>query len=66
MVPRSLPLDIPGPAMFGREDFEHKIKKLAPGAYDEVFTCNPQSGSQWDGFRHVRSRPSYLESCPSC
>ncbi|CAK7203610.1 hypothetical protein SEUCBS139899_006347 [Sporothrix eucalyptigena] len=52
IVPLNLPLDVPGPAMFGREDFEHKVKKLAPGAYDEVFTCNPQSGTQWDGFRH--------------
>lgn len=49
----SLPLDVPGPAMFGREDFCHQVKKLAPGAYDEVYTCNPQSGSQWDGYRHV-------------
>lgn len=52
IVPLNLPLDVPGPAMFGRENFEHKIKKLAAQAFDEVFTCNPQSGTQWDGFRH--------------
>jgi hypothetical protein len=57
----SLPLNVPGPAMFGRENFAHTVKKLAPGAYDEVFTCNPQSGTQWDGFRHVR----FCEEVPS-
>ncbi|KAB5517414.1 hypothetical protein GE09DRAFT_1294483 [Coniochaeta sp. 2T2.1] len=58
LVPLNLPLNMPDPAMFGREDFEHKIKKLGPGAYDEVFTCNPQSGTQWDGFRHFADQDS--------
>lgn len=49
----SLPYDIPGPALFERETFKHKIIKMGPGIYDEVFELNPQSSSQWDGFRHV-------------
>lgn len=53
MLHLSLPLNVPGPAMFGRENFEHTVKQIGPGAYDDVFTCNPQSGTQWDGFRHV-------------
>jgi hypothetical protein len=51
----SLPLDIPGPALFNREDFKHKVVSLGPGIYDETFEFNPQSSSQWDGFRHVRA-----------
>ncbi|ROT38298.1 hypothetical protein SODALDRAFT_400672 [Sodiomyces alkalinus F11] len=49
----SLPYDIPGPALFKRETFHHKVIKMAPGIYDEVFELNPQSSSQWDGFRHM-------------
>jgi hypothetical protein len=47
--------------MFGRENFAHTVIKLAPGAYDEVFTCNPQSGTQWDGFRHVW-QPCFMQA----
>ena len=40
---------------FHRETFKHEIKALAPGkAYDDVYTLNTQSGTQWDGFRHVK------------
>jgi hypothetical protein len=49
----SLRLDFPNPALFGRENTEHTIKHIASGAFDEVVSYNPQSGSQWDGFRHV-------------
>lgn len=49
----SLPLELPSPALFCREDTVHTLKQLAPGAWDETVYCNPQSGSQWDGFRHV-------------
>lgn len=49
----SLPLELPSPALFCREDTVHQLKHLAPGAWDETVFCNPQSGSQWDGFRHV-------------
>jgi hypothetical protein len=44
---------------FGREKFVHLIKPLASGrAYDDVYMMNTQSGTQWDGFRHV----SYIET----
>ncbi|KAH7010399.1 putative cyclase-domain-containing protein [Ilyonectria destructans] len=39
--------------MFGREPFMHSIKSLGPAGNDEVLSMNSQSGSQWDGFRHV-------------
>lgn len=51
----SLPLDVPKTPAFGREVFEHNIKVLLPGvAYDDTYNLNTQSGTQWDGFRHVR------------
>lgn len=55
MVLLSLPLDVPRLPAFGREQFTLKIKALAPGlAYDDLYELNTQSGTQWDGFRHVR------------
>lgn len=55
-IATSLPLDVPKIPSFGREIFKHEIKVLHPGiAYDDLYTLNTQSGTQWDGFRHVRS-----------
>jgi hypothetical protein len=51
----SLPLNVPEQPAFSREKFKHKIKVLADGiAYDDQYELNTQSGTQWDGFRHVR------------
>jgi hypothetical protein len=50
----SLPLDVPNQPAFGREVFKQEIKTLAENlAYDDVYHMNTQSGTQWDGFRHV-------------
>ena len=50
----SLPLDVPEKPAFGRQPFEHKISPLVEGvAYDDTYSLNTQSGTQWDGFRHV-------------
>ena len=52
----SLPLDVPEKPAFGRQPFEHKISPLVEGvAYDDTYSLNTQSGTQWDGFRHVSS-----------
>ena len=49
----NLPLDVPAWPAFGREAFEHKIKTVLPNlVYDDLYTLNTQSGTQWDGFRH--------------
>ena len=54
VVPLNLPLDVPKVPSFGRQPFHHEIKALAPGlAYDDIYHLNTQSGTQWDGFRHV-------------
>lgn len=54
MVPLNLPLNQPEVPAFARESFKHEIKTLAENkAYDDLYTLNTQSGTQWDGFRHV-------------
>lgn len=54
MARTDLPLHIPEQPAFGREGFRHEIKPLRPGlAYDDTYSLNTQSGTQWDGFRHV-------------
>jgi len=53
IVPVNLPLNVPNQPAFGRETFKHEIKTLHEGvAYDDLYTMNTQSGTQWDGFRH--------------
>ncbi|KAA8651865.1 uncharacterized protein ATNIH1004_000763 [Aspergillus tanneri] len=53
MVRLDLPLNVPETPAFGRESFQHNIKCLVPNvAYDDTYTLNTQSGTQWDGFRH--------------
>lgn len=54
MARLDLPLNVPEQPAFGREKFEHKIKPLLEGvAYDDTYSLNTQSGTQWDGFRHM-------------
>ncbi|RAQ53738.1 hypothetical protein AFGD_006842 [Aspergillus flavus] len=48
-----LPVNVPETPAFGRETFQHSIKTIAKDiAYDDTYTLNTQSGTQWDGFRH--------------
>lgn len=50
----SLPLNHPEVPAFARESFKHEIKTLSENvAYDDKYELNTQSGTQWDGFRHV-------------
>jgi hypothetical protein len=59
IVRLDLPLNVPLQPAFGREKFEHKIKTLLEGvSYDDIYTLNTQSGTQWDGFRHFSHRPT--------
>ncbi|GMG07877.1 unnamed protein product [Aspergillus oryzae] len=52
----SLPVNVPETPAFGRETFQHSIKTIAKDiAYDDTYTLNTQSGTQWDGFRHTTS-----------
>ncbi|TAQ87400.1 hypothetical protein B7494_g4299 [Chlorociboria aeruginascens] len=59
IVPLNLPLDVPSVPAFDREPFEHSIKVLIPGrAYDDRYNLNTQSGTQWDGYRHIAHQPT--------
>jgi len=53
-APLDLPTNIPTHPGVGRQAFRQEIKPLVEGlAYDDVYTLNTQSGTQWDGFRHA-------------
>ena len=57
-----LPLHVPATPAFGRCKFEHRIKAIHEGiAYDDEYTLNTQSGTQWDGFRHVAWHQNVME-----
>ncbi|KKK19516.1 hypothetical protein ARAM_003489 [Aspergillus rambellii] len=59
VVPLNLPLNMPQPATFHREDFVHSIKSLTEDViFDDTYTLNTQSSTQWDGFRHFAHMPS--------
>ncbi|KAJ6091653.1 hypothetical protein N7467_003622 [Penicillium canescens] len=61
MVRLDLPLTVPEKPAFDREVFQHNIKTLAPDiSYDDTYTMNTQSGTQWDGFRHFSHIDSKL------
>ncbi|KAK4560868.1 hypothetical protein LTR86_005448 [Recurvomyces mirabilis] len=45
--------DLPNPPAFGRQKFKHTISPLGEAGFDDLYDMNTQSGSQWDGFRHV-------------
>lgn len=45
------------PPMFGRERWQHSVHAGDRNTFEDVLhSYNPQSSSQWDGFRHVRAR----------
>ncbi len=55
----NLPLNVPQVPAFNREPFKHEIKILGKNlAYDDKYSLNTQSGTQWDGFRHIAHFPT--------
>lgn len=45
---------MPEKPAFDRETFQHSYKTIAEDiSYDDCYSLNTQSGTQWDGFRHV-------------
>lgn len=52
MVPLNLEVSELKPC-YGRETFEHTIKNIIPRvAFDDLYSMNTQSSTQWDGLRH--------------
>lgn len=55
----NLPLTTPATPAFNREPFRLELKALVENiAYDDVYHMNTQSGTQWDGFRHISHIPT--------
>jgi kynurenine formamidase len=53
----NLPLDVPGPPLFGRAPLQHEIFAIDRNTLDDVLDrFFPQGSTQWDGLRHVRAR----------
>jgi len=52
--PLDLDLGAIDPPLFGRPAHRHRVHTTVSGHEDELHDWNPQSGTQWDGFRHVR------------
>jgi kynurenine formamidase len=53
----SIPLDLIDPPLFGRAALHHSVHQSDRNTFEDVIdSYNPQSASQWDGFRHVRAR----------
>ncbi|KAJ5553209.1 hypothetical protein N7494_002587 [Penicillium frequentans] len=59
MIRLDLPLNVPEKPAFDRETFNHNIKTVVEDiVYDDTYTLNTQSGTQWDGFRHFAHIPT--------
>ena len=49
--------ELPDPPLFGRARLQREVTWLGDVGHDEILSgYNTQSSSQWDGFRHIRSR----------
>jgi hypothetical protein len=56
-LPLNLSLGELDPPLFGRERWRHRVWATERNIFeDELDGYNPQTSSQWDGFRHVRAR----------
>lgn len=52
-----LPPGLPAPPLFGREHATHTLFRVGRNGWDDRLDgVYPQSGTQWDGFRHIRFR----------
>ncbi|KAI8957474.1 hypothetical protein F5Y11DRAFT_339543 [Daldinia sp. FL1419] len=58
VIPLGLPFDQVAPPCYGRQPFKHSIHALGTVAFDDAYDMNPQSTSQWDGFRHFSHIPT--------
>jgi hypothetical protein len=64
LTPDSLPLNQPDVPVFGRKPLDHIVidnHAFSPShSFDDTISFNTQSGSQWDGLRHVVHETSGL------
>jgi len=64
-ISTDLPLDFFSSPTFGRIPLRHEIKQVNDWAVnDDTVTFNPQSSTQWDGFRYF-GKSSHSADCAS-
>ena len=57
VFPLDLDPELPDPPLFGRVRLRREVTWLGDIGHDEILSdYNTQSSTQWDGFRHIRSR----------
>jgi kynurenine formamidase len=57
VYPLDLDPEVPDPPLFNRERMSRRVTWLGDIGHDELLDgYNTQASSQWDGFRHIRSR----------
>lgn len=66
IFPLNWELELPNPPLFGRRSPRHRVMRTGQWQDDELTSWNTQSSSQWDGFRHARSRRyGYYDGLPN-
>lgn len=53
VVSLNWPIDLPGPAILGRESLVHKVRRVEDGLDDSFDSFYPQGSSQWDSLCHM-------------
>jgi kynurenine formamidase len=57
VYPLDLDPEVPDPPLFGRARMTREVTWLGEVGHDEILSnYNTQASTQWDGFRHIRSR----------
>ena len=57
VYPLDLDPEVPDPPLFSRAPLRREVTWLGEVGHDEILNgFNTQSSTQWDGFRHIRSR----------
>src|SRR3954454_6547406 len=57
VYPLDLDPELPDPPLFNRARLQREVTWLGEVGHDEILgNYNTQASSQWDGFRHIRSR----------
>jgi kynurenine formamidase len=57
VYPLDLDPEVPDPPLFGRARMTREVTWLGDVGHDEILSnYNTQASTQWDGFRHIRSR----------
>ena len=66
VFPLGWDLALPDPPLFGRPPIQHTVSGEPGTGHDDMLDrFNPQSSSQWDGFRHIGDGQHHYNGLPS-